>query len=238
MNRFPFEEIYQKCADFGVNIDKETDERLRIYAKALIEWNEKINLTAITEPTEVVYKHFYDCILFLKNIEIKEGARIVDVGTGAGFPGMVLKIVRPDIQLTLLDSLNKRLVFLEDVLKRVGLDAELLHSRAEETGSNKEYRESFDIATARAVAPMNVLCEYCLPLVKKDGVFVAMKGPGITEENENAKNALKLCGGEIVSVYTETLTGSEQRNFCLVKKISQTPTKYPRIGKKISKQPL
>ena len=238
MNRFPFEEIYEKCASFGVNIDKATDEKLRIYALALLEWNEKMNLTAITEPSEVVYKHFYDCILFLKNVEIKQGAKIVDVGTGAGFPGMVLKIVRPDINLTLLDSLNKRLIFLEDVLKRVGLTAELLHSRAEEAGQNKAYRESFDIATARAVAPMNVLCEYCLPLVKKGGMFIAMKGPGMSDELAESGNALKCCGGEKVGIFTETLTGIEERNFCLIKKISQTPTNYPRLGKKISKQPL
>ena len=238
MNSFPFEEIYEKCAEFGVNIDSETDKKLRIYADKLIEWNEKINLTAITEPREVVYKHFYDCILFLKNVEIPKGAKLVDVGTGAGFPGMVLKIVRPDIQLTLLDSLNKRLIFLDDVLKSVGLTAELLHSRAEEAGVNKKYRENFDIATARAVAQMNALSEYCLPLVKKGGIFVAMKGPGAKEEIDAAANALKLLGGEVQSVYCETLTGEEERNFCLVKKISQTSPKYPRIGKKISKQPL
>lgn len=238
MNRFPFSEIYEKCAEFGVNIDGTTDEKLRIYAAKLLEWNEKINLTAITEPKDVVYKHFYDCILFLKNVKIEQGARLVDVGTGAGFPGMVLKIVRPDINLTLLDSLNKRLVFLEDVLKSVDLNAELLHSRAEEAGVNANYREKFDIATARAVAPMNVLCEYCLPLVKVGGKFVAMKGPGINEELSLSANALKLCGGKTESVFTETLTGEEERNFCLVQKISQTPTKYPRIGKKISKQPL
>ena len=238
MNRFPFEEIYEKCKEFGLSVDDTTDMRLRSYAAALLEWNEKINLTAITEPSEVVYKHFYDCMLFLKNVEVKKTAKVVDVGTGAGFPGMVLKIMRPDIELTLLDSLNKRLIFLEDVLKRTNLEATLLHSRAEEAGQNAKYRESFDIATARAVAAMNVLCEYCLPLVKKNGIFVAMKGPSAKEELESAANAIKLCGGEFKQLLGETLTGEEQRNFIIINKISQTPTKYPRVGKKLSKQPL
>lgn len=235
---FPFEEIFEKCKEFGITPDEVCKERLNTYATLLIEWNEKMNLTAIVEPREVVYKHFYDCMLFLKNVNIPFGAKVVDVGTGAGFPGMVLKIMRPDINLTLLDSLNKRLIFLEEVLNKTNLTANLLHSRAEDAGRNELYRDSFDIACARAVASLNALCEYCLPLVKKGGIFVSMKGPSAGEEIEAAKNALKLCSGEIKEVKKETLTGEEERNFIVINKISQTSPKYPRMGKKITKQPL
>ncbi len=235
---FPFEEIYKKCEEWGFTPDEVCKERLNTYAALLIEWNEKMNLTAITDPTDVVYKHFYDCMLFLKNVNIPQNAKVVDVGTGAGFPGMVLKIMRPDINLTLLDSLNKRLIFLEEVLNKTGLTATLLHSRAEEAGRNAKYRESFDIACARAVASLNALCEYCLPLVKVGGIFVSMKGPSALEETESSKNALKECCGEISCVKKETLTGEEERNFIIINKISQTSPKYPRIGKKITKQPL
>ena len=235
---FPFDEIFEKCALFGINPDEVCKERLNTYANLLIEWNEKMNLTAITDPREVVYKHFYDCILFLKNVDIPKNATVVDVGTGAGFPGMVLKIMRPDINLTLLDSLNKRLVFLEDVLNKTTLTANLLHSRAEDAGRNEKYRDSFDIACARAVASLNALCEYCLPLVKPGGIFVSMKGPSAEEEINDAKNALKLCSGEVKEIKTETLTGEEERKFIIINKISQTSPKYPRMGKKITKQPL
>lgn len=239
MINFQLEKISPKCAEFGAALDGERAERLNLYGNLLLLWNEKINLTAITDPEEVLYKHFYDCILFLKHIELKSGDRLIDVGTGAGFPGLVLKIMRPDITVTLLDSLNKRLVFLNDVIEKTGLDGvNTLHMRAEDAGKSPLHREKYDIACARAVASLPVLSEYCLPLVKKGGSFVAMKGAAANEEATAASTAARLLGGGKPNIICETLTGNEQRAFIITKKISQTPTKYPRKPSDISKQPL
>ncbi len=236
---FAVEKIAPLCGEFGVELTEEKIRQLNLYGNLLLEWNEKINLTAIKEPEEVLFKHFYDCILFFKNVEVPENATVVDVGTGAGFPGMVLKIIRPDLKVTLLDSLNKRLVFLNEVISALGLkDIETVHSRAEDAGKNKLYREKFQIATARAVAAMPVLAEYLFPLLKVGGTLVAMKGPNVTEELSLCKNGIKLLGGGETAVFTETLTGDEQRAFAVCKKISQTPPKYPRKPADISKQPL
>lgn len=236
---FHFEKITAPCAEFGAELDREKTERLTIYGNLLLSRNEKINLTAITEPEEVLYKHFYDCILFLKHIKPEKGECLVDVGTGAGFPGMVLKIMRPDIKVTLLDSLNKRLVFLNDVIEKTGLeDICTVHMRAEDAGKSPVHREKYGIACARAVAAMPVLMEYCLPLVKKGGMFVAMKGASANEETAAAQNAARLLGAEKPTIICETLTGNERRAFVTAKKISQTPTKYPRKPSEISKHPL
>lgn len=238
MTDFQIEQIAPLCEPFGVVLDAERTERLNTYGSLLLEWNEKMNLTAITEPREVLYKHFYDCILLLKHARLPQGASVIDVGTGAGFPGMVLKIVRPDLRMTLLDGLNKRLVFLNAVLSELGLTAETVHLRAEEAGRNPRYREQFDLVTARAVSALPTLCEYCLPLVKKGGFFVAMKGSSAKEESVAAQNAVRLLGGGKPTLSTETLTGEEQRAFISIKKISQTPPKYPRSGKNIAKSAL
>ncbi len=239
MTDFHFEKIEKNCAGFGVILSLEAKEKLNIYGTLLLEWNKKMNLTAITDPEEVLYKHFYDCILFFKNIKPPRGASLIDVGTGAGFPGAVLKIIRPDLSVTLLDSLNKRLVFLNEVIKSAGIDGVLtLHMRAEDAGRNPEFREKYDFACARAVASLPVLSEYCLPFVKKGGLFVALKGPSAGEEAAAAERAAGMLGAGKPDIICETLTGNEQRTFVLLKKISQTPTKYPRKPSEISKQPL
>lgn len=238
MTDFPIEKIVPLCAGFSVNLTNEQINRLNIYGNLLLSRNEQINLTAITDPYDIVIKHFYDCILFFKNIEVKQNAKIIDVGTGAGFPGIVLKIIRPDIELTLLDGLNKRLVFLSEVLENTGLDAKTVHLRAEEGGKKAEFRERFDIASARAVAKYNVLCEYCLPFIKVGGMFVAMKGPAATDELKACENALSLLGAGKPQIFREALPNGDERNFIAAKKISQTPPKYPRIFSKIQKQPL
>lgn len=236
---FNLERIAPLTLEFGVELTEEKQKALNIYGNLLLEWNEKINLTAITEPEDVLFKHFYDCILFLKHCHLKEGAKLIDVGTGAGFPGMVLKIMRPDIQVTLLDSLNKRLIFLNEVINELGLDGiTTVHMRAEEAGKSKAHREKYDVSTARAVANLPVLLEYCSPLVKQGGIFMAMKGPTANEEAEICKNAQKILGLSEPTIICETLTGNEQRAFVSFKKISQTPPKYPRKPNDISKQPL
>lgn len=235
---FNIEKIVPLCKEFGLELDQTAIDRLNLYGNLLLEWNEKINLTAITEPIDVLYKHFYDSLLFFKAVKVERNAKIIDVGTGAGFPGMVLKIARPDINLTLLDGLNKRLIFLADVLDKLNLDAELVHARAEEGGKSEKYREKFDFACARAVANLPMLSEYCIPFVKKGGFFVSLKGASAKEEVALAQNAYKILGCEKPTIICETLTGNEERAFVISKKISQTPTKYPRHGNKISKSAL
>ena len=236
---FNISKIAPLCKEFGIELTAEKIEKLTIYGNLLLEWNEKINLTAITEPEQVLYKHFYDCILFLKHIKPQEGASLIDVGTGAGFPGMVLKIVRPDLKVTLLDSLNKRLIFLNEVITALGLEGiSTIHMRAEEAGKSKQHREKYDYATARAVAALPTLLEYCTPLIKKGGNFVAMKGPSAKEEAKNSTNALSVLGLTPPEIICETLREEEQRIFLISKKISQTPPKYPRKPADISKQPL
>ena len=235
---FGIEKIVTLCKEFGLELDDTAVSRLNLYGNLLLEWNQKINLTAITEPQDVLYKHFYDSLLFFKAVKVERNAKIIDVGTGAGFPGMVLKIARPDINLTLLDGLNKRLIFLADVLDKLNLEAELVHARAEEGGKSEKYREKFDFSCARAVANLPVLSEYCIPFVKKGGYFVALKGATAKEETASAQNAYKLLGCEKPTIICETLTGNEERAFVIAKKISQTPTKYPRHGNKITKSAL
>ncbi len=236
---FEIEKIAPLCREFGVELDDIKIKQLNLYGNLLLSWNEKINLTAITEPTAVLYKHFYDCILLLKHLKVENGASLIDVGTGAGFPGMVVKIVRPDIKVTLLDSLNKRLVFLNEVIGELSLEGiETVHLRAEEAGKNKVFREKYDIATARAVAALPVLLEYCAPLVRVGGRFIAMKGPSAESEAEQSQGAAKVLGVTQPDIICETLTGNEQRAFVFFKKISQTPPKYPRKFNEISKQPL
>ena len=232
------EKIAEESAKFGVILDDIAKKRLIRYAEMLVEWNEKMNLTALTEPRDIGIKHFLDSLLIFKNSEIPLGAKVIDVGTGAGFPGVVMKIARPDIELTLLDGLNKRLVFLNAVLDELGLNANTIHSRAEEGGKNKNLREKFDVSTARAVARLNILSEYCLPFVKKGGLFIALKGPAAGEEISESKSAIKTLGGGEIKVYKETLENEGERVICEIKKISQIPTKYPRVSAQISKKPL
>ena len=238
MINFNVEKIAPICASFGLTLDHTAIERLNTYGNMLVEWNEKMNLTAITEPEEVLYKHFLDCLLFFKNVDVPQNAKVIDVGTGAGFPGLVLKIARPDIELTLMDGLNKRLTFLNAVLAELNLNAKTVHMRAEDGGKNKEYREKYDIACARAVANLPVLCEYCIPFVKVGGQFVAMKGSAANEELKAADNAYKILGCEKPTIICENLRENESRAFIIAKKKSQTPPKYPRANGKISKSAL
>lgn len=219
-------------------LSDEQYESLEKYAALLVEWNEKMNLTAITDPEGIAVKHFLDCLAYLEKAGIPKGARVADVGTGAGFPGIVLKIARPDIKLVLIDSLQKRLNFLGEVLKEIGLEAELVHARAEDAGHEESLRESFDFVTARAVANLAVLSEYCIPLVKVGGVFAPMKTAEVAEELEGAKPAIKILGGEIREAQIYELPIAGGRSVVFIDKKSATPAKYPRQRVKISEKPL
>ena len=232
------ETLVNALAKENVALNETQISQFEKYYKLLIEWNEKMNLTAITEPKEVAIKHFYDSITFLFHTDIKECEKVIDVGTGAGFPGIPLKIMRPDIQLTLLDSLNKRLIFLQEVCNNIGIDAEIIHKRAEEGGRDKNLREKFDIATSRAVANMNTLSEYLMPFVKVKGKMVAMKGKNGAEELKNAKGAIKTLNGEIVKCDEFLLPNGDERTIIVVNKKSHTPMQYPRQGGKIKNNPL
>lgn len=224
------------CEQNGILLDDVMLERFDTYARLLVEWNEKMNLTAITEPKEIELKHFLDSLMLAKYYDLQNVSKAIDVGAGAGFPSMPILIYKPEIQFTLLDSLNKRLTFLSTVNSELGLDAKLVHSRAEVSGQEENYREKFDLATARAVAPMNVLSEYCIPFVKEGGAFVALKGSN--DDVSEASNAIEVLGGRLESNISYELGGTEPRTIAVVRKISQTPTQYPRKSKKISTKPL
>lgn len=213
-------------------------QQFYLYMNLLLEWNEKINLTAITEENEVIKKHFIDSLTI--NQYIEKGAKIIDVGTGAGFPGIPLKIVENSYNITLLDALNKRLNFLTDVIEKTKLqNIQTVHARAEEAGKNKAYREMFDIATSRAVASLNILVEYLLPLVKIGGKCICMKGSNVKAEIEEAKNAIQLLGGEIEKIEEFNLPDTEiARTIIIIKKIKNTPVKYPRKSGTPSKEPI
>lgn len=220
----------------GIELDQTALDRFDNYAELLVEWNGKMNLTAITEPEEIEVKHFLDCLMLPKYFDLGNTKTVIDVGAGAGFPSVPLLIYNPDLCLTMMDAINKRLTFLDTAIHAIGLEANLIHARAEDSGQDKNYREMFDLATARAVAPMNVLAEYCLPFVKVGGYFVALKGSN--DDTEQAKDAIETLGGEVVSNVSYKLNGTEPRSIVVVKKISQTPTQFPRKAKKISAKPL
>ncbi len=226
------------ASDMGIKLSPESLDRFDKYAEMLVETNKTLNLTAITEPDEIVSKHFCDCLSLLKEVEIPQGSKLIDVGTGAGFPGIVLLIARPDIKITLMDSTNKRLVFVQSVVDALELNANVVHSRAEEAGKNKAFREKYDFVTARAVANMQTLSEYCLPFLKVGGIFAAMKGAKASDELNTAKGAIKLLGGQVHSAKEFTLPDCGERSILCVKKISQTPPKYPRASAQIAKKPL
>ncbi|MEE0856038.1 MAG: 16S rRNA (guanine(527)-N(7))-methyltransferase RsmG [Ruminococcus sp.] len=225
--------------NYKISLSDEQIDQLQGYYEMLIEWNQKMNLTAITDPKEVAIKHFADSLSIFNYIDLPQNARVIDVGTGAGFPGVVMKIARPDLELTLLDSLKKRLVFLESVLNKLGLSSELIHDRAENAAQNIDLREGFDLAISRAVARMNVLSEYCLPFVKLSGHFAAMKGPDAQSEIQAAKNAIQILGGKIFKINEfELYENGGGRTIVLVEKIRPTPEKYPRNSGKIKSNPL
>ena len=231
-----YEKLGEIFSAYGIEIIPQQYKNLKAYAKMLVEWNEKMNLTAITDSEGITIKHFLDSMIPLKKINVPHGTSLIDVGTGAGFPGLPMKIIRPDIKLTLLDSLGKRVDFLKAVCEETETEADCIHLRAEDGGRSPEYREFFSLAVARAVAAMPVLSEYCLPFVKVGGSFAALKGPG--EDLSSAKSAIKVLGGEISEVFEYSLPGGDKRVLIAVEKIKETPEKYPRNSGQIKKKPL
>ena len=216
----------------SLGLKESATQKLKDYSRLLVEWNEKMNLTAITDEGEIAIKHFADCLTLCDLPELK--GRVIDIGTGAGFPGMVLKIAKPELDITLLDSLNKRLIFLEALSNEIKAPVTLVHERAEDGVKRNGFREGFDTAVSRAVASLNILSELCLPYVKVGGYFLAMKGPNAEEELIGAKEIIKTLGGKIDRV--ENLTFNNMtRNIVIIRKIAQTPSKYPRNMSKIKK---
>ncbi|MBR3844610.1 MAG: 16S rRNA (guanine(527)-N(7))-methyltransferase RsmG [Clostridia bacterium] len=235
---FNHQALIENLEAFGLSCSEEQLEQLETYASLLVEWNQKMNLTTITTPDGIAVLHFADSLSFLSAFPLKGTEKVLDIGTGAGFPAIPLKIFHPNAAFTLMDSLNKRLTFLKEVLTSLSLSAALLHSRAEESARDKKLREQFDVVTARAVASLQVLAEYALPYVKVGGHFVAMKGPSCQEELETAKNAIKTLGGKVERVVPFTLSDGSVRHIAIIQKVAKTPDTYPRHGSKIAKKPL
>ncbi len=236
-----FYDLMAKAAeDVGLELTTEQYDQFITYMRLLQEWNEKINLTAILEDEEIIKKHFIDSIKAFKRDEFKQNVNVIDVGTGAGFPGIPIAIMNPNINVTLLDSLNKRIKFLDIVINKLGLkNIKTIHSRAEDGARNKNLREKFDIATSRAVANMSVLSEYCLPYVKVGGKFIALKGPAVEQEIEESNVAIKTLGGELEQICEVKIEDTDLRhNLVVVKKIKECAKTYPRKAGTISKNPI
>ncbi|MBG9982412.1 16S rRNA (guanine(527)-N(7))-methyltransferase RsmG [Aerococcaceae bacterium DSM 111020] len=236
------EEFIQALHDKQIILNEKQIEQYNVYYQLLIEWNKKVNLTAITDPEEVYLKHFFDSMmpLWVDEVDMNE-KRLIDIGAGAGFPSLPMLIAKPTMHVTIVDSLMKRIKFLEVLIEELHLTNQvtLVHGRAEDVGQDKDFRGRFDIATARAVANMNVLCEYCMPFVKKGGSFVALKGAKAQDEVKKAQGAIQILGGKLVTIHTEELPNNEgERSVVVINKTLDTPNKYPRKAGKPTKQPI
>lgn len=231
--------LFEEAKKIGINLDEVQLDKFEKYKNFLLEYNLHTNLTSITEPEDIAIKHFLDSVLFSKFFKIPEKAKVIDVGTGAGFPGVPLKILQADINLTLVDSLNKRIKFLNELCEKIDINAEVIHARAEELSHKEKYREKFEIAVSRAVAPLNVLCEYCIPYLKTGGFFVSLKGANFEEEIKNSKNALNVLGAKIQDIKTFELPKNKGfRAVVIIQKTKNIAKKYPRSNSQITKKPL
>lgn len=228
--------MIEKFKAAGIEITPEQSEKLEILMEFMLEYNKNVNLTRITERNEVIEKHYIDSILPLTLFDVPRGTKIVDIGTGAGFPSLPMKVYRPDLNFTLIDSLGKRVKYLDLACEKIGVTCETVHGRSEEVARNKKYREMFDFATARAVAALNVLCEYCLPYVKKGGYFIALKGA--EDETEAAATAIEKLGGKLEKVIRYELPEGDKRCLIVIKKIKEISSVYPRNSGVIAKKPL
>lgn len=226
--------------ELGIELSEVQRGQFNQFYELLVDWNTRMNLTGITEYGDVLSKHFFDSLTCIKGLEDWSGKKVIDVGTGAGFPGVPMKIANPTMAITLLDSLNKRIQFLDVVAKDLGLeDVELIHGRAEDYGQNPEYRETYDAAISRAVADLAVLSEYVLPFIKIGGFFVAQKSINAVDEIEQAKNAIGLLGGQIRDIIEVKVPGIDiVHALVVIEKTNETPSKYPRKAGKPTKKPL
>lgn len=233
-------QTYLQAGGWNLSLQPKQIEQLAAYTRLLVEWNEIINLTAIVKPEEIVVKHYLDSLALLQYAPPEEGATVLDVGSGAGFPGMVLKIARPDLHMTCMDGTQKRIHFLSLLAEALHLQqVTCIHARAEEAGRKAGMREAFGYVTARAVANLRALCEYCMPFVEIGGRFVAMKGPDGEKEVEEAENAVQKLGGEVKRVHAYTLPETDfARTIIEIQKVRQTPSAYPRPAGKMKKKPL
>ena len=231
--------LFEEANKNGISLSENQLEKFKIYMDFLIEYNSHTNLTAIKNPEDIIIKHFLDSIIIDKFLDFGKNNKVIDIGTGAGFPGVPIKILKENIDLTLLDSLNKRIVFLDKLSKKLNINYSTIHGRAEELGRKFEYREKFDVVVSRAVAPLNILCEYTLPFAKVGCYFVALKGPDFETELSNAENAIEALGGKLERCEKFELPYDKgSRNIIIIKKIKLTPKKYPRTSLQISKKHL
>lgn len=238
MNYKEFNQIFdEECKKNNIEISEEKYEKFFKYMKLILDWNEKVNLTAIKDEKEFIVKHFIDSLTI--NYLIKDKKRLLDIGTGAGFPGIPLKINNDDTQVTLIDSVNKKIIVLNDVIQKLNLEEiEALHIRAEELAQDNKYREMFDVVTTRAVSNLSTIAEYMLPFVQIGGIAICMKGPNIEQELKDSKKAIQILGGEIEKIEKLNINGEHERNIIVIKKIKNTNKKYPRGQGKPAKEPL
>ncbi len=234
------ETLLEGVGDLGIELTEKQKEHFIKYKDLLKEWNEKINITAITEDTEIDIKHFLDSLTPTVTKLFDGNKKVIDIGTGGGFPGLPLKIYNNELEITLLDSLNKRIIFLNEVIKTLELkNIHGIHGRAEEFGRTTKYREQYDICISRAVASLNTLSEYCIPFVKVGGYFISMKGTEVDEELKEAEKGIKILGGKVVKKELVKIPNSDiSHSLIIIHKIQETPTKYPRAGGKPKKNPL
>lgn len=234
------ETMLKGSKELNIELNEEMLEKFSKYKELLKEWNEKINITTITDDVEIDQKHFLDSLTVLNSDLFNGKKKVIDIGTGGGFPGVPIKIANPLLEITLLDSLNKRIIFLNEVIKELNLQGiSAIHGRAEEYSITEQYREKYDIAVSRAVASLNTLSEYCIPFVKVGGYFVSMKGPDVEEELKLSKNAINLLGGKLLDVKKIEIPNTDIiHSLIIIEKIKPTPTKYPRGGGKPRKNPL
>ncbi|AKA71257.1 16S rRNA (guanine(527)-N(7))-methyltransferase RsmG [Clostridium scatologenes] len=235
-----FDIMSQACRDVELPFNEDTYNKFNQYKDMIKDWNEKINLTAIVDDEQIFKKHFIDCIKIFKFSPLKEAKNVIDIGTGAGFPGIPIKIMKQELDLILLDSLNKRVNFLNEVVSKIKLNnVETIHGRAEDFSRQPKYREQVDIAVSRAVANLAVLSELCIPYVKVGGYFVAMKGPSVDDEIKEGKRAISILGGKIDDVIKINIEDSDlDHNLVIIEKIKETPKAYPRKAGTASKKPL
>lgn len=240
MSESPREILASGALEFGITLTNMQLDMFDAYTRLLIEWNEKLNLTRIIDPQEIAVKHYLDSLSVLSAVKMNGSKSVIDIGTGAGFPGIPLKIVYPELTLTLLDSVNKRLLFIVEAAKELGLtDVLTLHARAEDAGRDRKHRERYDFALSRAVGKLSILTELCLPFCKPNGRFVAYKGPDVDAEVKDGLAAIKALGGKLEKVQCLTLPHADiQRTLVVIKKIIHTPMIYPRKAGIPEREPL